>query len=603
MEMRLEGEIAGAPISLTMTPGVHSVGRSPESALSLADPSVSRAHAELHATAEQVIVRDVGSRNGTFVNGRRLDPDERVVLTPRDSLRFGAVTLRVHSDLDPLTDEGTFFRSLDDALATGEDVRPSARLSWEQIRSEPASSVQAQSLLGVLIEAGGLLVAPRPLDETFALALGLAARIVPARRVLLLLLDEAGAATDASDLVGTDGEMKLPVVRAAHPPGSATESKLLLSRTLLRTVLEDRTALLVDDAQTDARFVAHESIMALELHSAMVAPLFDNERVIGLIYADTNDIRQRFDAEQLRAFSVLANLLAVKITNARLYLVEQEGERMRHEIERAARIQQSLLPRNLPTVERWSLHAVQRPCYECAGDLYEVALTPSGLFLAVGDVSGKGMGAALLMSHVMACLRLMLEEEDLPLDRLVTKLHRQVMRASRPSDYLTLFAARQVEDGAMDYVNAGHNPPLLVRRDGRVEELGPTGFPVGLIDGSSFEMGRILLAPGDLLAIYTDGVTETIAGEVAQAAANAAAKAARAASQTTDEGEAEGEAEEYGTHRLGLELFKGWRRGDDLETLSESILTDVDRFRGAAPPEDDITLLLVSLTEPASAAN
>jgi serine phosphatase RsbU (regulator of sigma subunit) len=362
-------------------------------------------------------------------------------------------------------------------------------------------------------------------------------------------------------------EEVLPSVRAARP-ALAPGEELLLSRTLLRTVMVEQRSILVVDARTDDRYKNQASIMALDLRSALVAPLFDNERVIGVLYADTNDPRVHFDEDQLRVFALLANLVAVKISNSRLLDDLREKERMAQELETAARIQRELLPASLPEVPGYQLAATLVPCFEAGGDLYEAAsLADGSCIVAVGDVSGKGMGAALVMSHTLSVLR-MLQEEGLSLGDTAERLQRHVYRSTAPATFVTLFLGKlDPRTGRLDYVNCGHNSPLLYAPDGQVRELEVTGLPLGMLPADMmppgcFDVSHVDLAPGGMLAIFSDGIPEAM-----------------------------GPDGFYGDEQTAETLRV--RIAKPLPLVIEETLADVDRFRAGTAASDDVTLLLV----------
>jgi sigma-B regulation protein RsbU (phosphoserine phosphatase) len=202
-------------------------------------------------------------------------------------------------------------------------------------------------------------------------------------------------------------------------------------------------------------------------------------------------------------------------------------------------------------------------CFEVGGDLYDAGTLPSGeIMIAVGDVSGKGIGAALLMSHVMASLRI-LSEERIPLKELVEKVHREVLRVSDPAKFVTLFIGRlDTRTHRLEYVNAGHNPPFLLQQGHDPRTLDSTGMPLGMMEGAIFEAVSCVIPPGALLAIFSDGVTE-----------------------------AEGQDEFFGEERLVDALS---RHGDrPIEEVTARVLEDVRSFVGETPASDDITLLLL----------
>jgi sigma-B regulation protein RsbU (phosphoserine phosphatase) len=353
------------------------------------------------------------------------------------------------------------------------------------------------------------------------------------------------------------------VIRAARPAGRRSSEQLILSQTILGTVLHDQQALLLNDVQSDPRFGAHQSVILQNLRSAMVAPLFDNQQVIGLLYADSDDPKIRYDRDQLRAFTLLANLIAVKITNARLLEAQREKERMEQEVAAATRVQETLLAGDLPKVAGYEIAARQLPCFEVAGDLYDVTPLDDGrIAFVVGDVTGKGMGAALLMSNVLAGLRVLYQQRIAPAD-LAERIHRQLLRSSEDTRFVTLFCGLlDPETHVLEFVNAGHNPPFLLCAGDELQTLEATGMPLGLLPQATYEAGRIEMPPGALLCVFSDGIPEAMVGE-----------------------------EFYGEERF-LDTLRACRT-KGIEELLDGALDDLTRFLGEEPPGDDVTLLLL----------
>jgi serine phosphatase RsbU (regulator of sigma subunit) len=542
MRIVLECRIAEGEERWDLAEGRHSLGRGPENTIQVADRSVSRLHAEIVVGGGRIEVRDLGSRNGTWINGRPLSAPGAA--EPGDRIRFGAVEARI-MDLDaPARREG-FAGAL---LSQAEEIGTSVQLRWEDVQQAAHPGADREwDLLRVVAEAGQLVVLPRPIEGVLETVLELLARVIPARRILLLLRE------------GEDGPLD---VRASRPPGSEARRRLMLSRTIVDTVLTERTSMLVTDAQADPRFSGQMSIVEQDVHSAIVAPLFDNERVIGLVYADTSNPLVRYDEDQLRALAILANLAAVKISNLRLLEHERERERMEQEMATAARIQRSLLPSNPPEVEGYEFAARQEPCFQVGGDLYDaIPLADGRTAFVLGDVSGKGMGAALLMSHVMASLQV-LAEERVALPLLMGRLHRQVLRSSDHRRFATLFIGALDRDShRLEYVSAGHNPALLLH-EGTPAWLEATGLPVGLVDEATYTANEVEILPGAILAVFSDGITEAMRG-----------------------------GELYGEERFAESVVR--RAGGSLEEMADGVLEDLRAFLGPERPGDDITLLLV----------
>ena len=282
-----------------------------------------------------------------------------------------------------------------------------------------------------------------------------------------------------------------------------------MSRSMVRDILQDGKALLTSDAATDEQWKPSESVRDLDVHGAIGAPLFDNDRILGAIYLDSSTKEVTYRDEDLQLLTILANMAAVKITNTHLEEERQKLARLRHELILAAGIQRNLLPSLLPDVESYQIFAHLDPCEEIGGDLYDVRTCQDGrLWLVVGDVTGHGIGAALLMSHVMAGLRILEDECTDPsvmLDRLESYLDQQM----DVGQFVTMFAGiLDPASGRLEYVNAGHPPPILLTK-GDSLSLGSTGPPVAILPGTiPRERVECVLESDSTLVVYSDGVSD-----------------------------------------------------------------------------------------------
>lgn len=543
---KLVGNIWGRPFHREVSSGEYRIGRGPENEIDLQTNSVSRRHATLTITPSQILLRDLGSRNGTRVNGKPLIGS--TVLQPGDRLTFADIEL-VFALADEAVGESTLFGplGLPVTFAAPHEVSAGARLSSDEAISEQGGEAFDRLLFRAVTEAGSLLVAPRPLQETFAAALDIVGRVIPARRILLLLTDTPDGA---------------PVVRARRPAQAADE-KLMMSSSILNTVMHDREALLLDDASIDPRFSSQQSVVLSHIRSAMVAPLFDREQTIGVLYVDSDDPRVHYGRDQLRAFTLMANLVAAKITHARLMEAEQERVRLASEAAAAKRVQETILPSVLPEIAGYELAARQIPCHEVGGDLYDAFRLENGkLYLVVGDVSGKGMPAALLMSNVIACLR-MLYTQGVPLSELAARVDAEVLASSDALHFVTLFIALlDPQTNRLEYVNGGHNPPLLMRPGADVQRLDSTSVPLGLLAGTTFETRAVELPAGSVLCVFSDGIPDAQRGD-----------------------------EEYGDSRVMTSIER--RVGYGLDELADGILSDLREFQGDEPLPDDVTLVVL----------
>ncbi len=301
----------------------------------------------------------------------------------------------------------------------------------------------------------------------------------------------------------------------------------------------------------------------------MVAvPLQTDDRVIGLIYLDSPHFVHEFTKDDLSLLTVMANVAAIRIEHTRLAEVEQIERMHAKELQQAAEIQERLLPTRAPDVPGIDLAGYNAPCRTVGGDYYDFLTYPDGrVAVLVGDVAGKGMPAALLMSSLQARVQVLFDDPT-DLAKLVTRLNR-IISSNCPSNRFISFFIGVLDpvSGEFTYVNAGHNPPLLVRRDGAVEKLAGTGLILGILPIAQYEQETCRLEAGDIVVLFSDGVTEACRPDV---------------------------DEEFGEERLAkiLEEFSG----SSAKTIIERINARLQEFTEGAPPADDITLVIAKRT-------
>ena len=216
-----------------------------------------------------------------------------------------------------------------------------------------------------------------------------------------------------------------------------------------------------------------------------------------------------FPSGDRRTLSLFANQAAIALENAKLHKLALEKERLEREMELAAEIQKQLLPDEMPEIPGCKVCGWNRPARQVGGDYFGFQELDEGRWcLLVGDVTGKGMPASLLVSTLHSALRVLLDHIDVDPD-LVARLNRHVCESSASNKFITmLLAAIDPATGHLDFINAGHNPGILLRKDGSVEELGTGGLPLGLLPMAQYEPGEYEMGPGDLLCLYSDGITE-----------------------------------------------------------------------------------------------
>jgi serine phosphatase RsbU (regulator of sigma subunit) len=296
----------------------------------------------------------------------------------------------------------------------------------------------------------------------------------------------------------------------------------------------------------------------------MGVPLQTGDRVIGLIYVDNGAILHPFSQEDLDLLTVMANVAAIRIEHARLAEVEQSEKLMELELAQASEIQAMLLPTEAPVFPGYDLAGHNLPCRTVGGDYFDFVPYADGrVALVVGDVSGKGLPAALLMSSLQARVQMLRETSPDPAFA-VTVLNRNLAERCPAGKFITFFyALLDPASGELKYSNAGHNYPLLIRANGTVEQLAGGGMVLGLFPTIRYEARETTLEPGDMLALYSDGVTEASSPE----------------------------GEEFGEE--GLAKFLLERRSESCAHLVAGLVDYLRDWHGSSSFTDDFTIVLV----------
>ncbi len=477
--MRIRLEYGSTNQRLKLDDGVHRVGRSSGNDICISVPRVSKFHAELKVEGDDLWVRDVGSTNGTMLGPEQVTTEFMPVSDDSIVTFANVATLRMTTADDAGSSSG--------ARLTNKNVSMIARYN----PNEGYSSEAGERFLSLSVELFELLASRGQSQEINQAACRFVGKTIVAGRVVLL--EDSGEATPIET-----------IAQWTQQPRDE-DAPLQLSSTIIDRVMNSRDALLVTDVEADGGLAGQKSIMDLNLRSAMAAPLFDNERVRGILYVDTQDPTKRFNSVDLQVLTATANAVAVKL---RAMTLESE-------LRTAARIQQSMLPETLSVPSGYEIDAYQVMCRSVGGDLYHCLQRPNGnTMIALGDVAGKGMPAALAMAASIVLISLLGKIGDDVLS-VAQHMHDELMETLAPEQFLTLFVAEiNPADGTMQYVNAGQDPPLIYHADGTSTPLESTGLPIAMVDGVPLADATTQLRPGDLMAIFSDGIPEaTVAGE------------------------------------------------------------------------------------------
>jgi sigma-B regulation protein RsbU (phosphoserine phosphatase) len=544
----------GSPFTFRLGRQKVTVGRASFCDIPLVDQYSSSCHAAFVPTDGGYAVQDLGSKNGTFVNGRRISGE--MALNRGDEVLVGETRIVLDPDFRTkvkIVDGTTFTHSSNTIISVRDIVRkpPTAMfLKPETGSPEPGRFEQDQKSLGVLSEVSQALIYHMPLDKLLDHIMDLITGNIPMDRGVLMLRE------------GQTDELVHKVVRVQDSP--LRSQNILVSRSIIRTALDKNSSVLISDIQSDEQLRGQVSVIQTQIHSAMCVPLWNGDAIIGLIYCDRAALRGPFTEADLRLLTLLANLAANKIENAILIEKAREEDRLRQEIEMAAGIQKNFLPKNDPVFEPFDISGDTRACRHVGGDYYDfIPVDPAELGIVIADVSGTGVSAALLMASLRAALHAAIPvTKDLAV--LTAKLNDFVHRSSDAQSFISFFFGLLDRDrGELRYVNAGHNPPLLVDAAGGVRSLNSTGFCLGMFPSVSFETRAVRLEPGHVLCLFTDGIIE---------------------SRNKDR-------EEFGDDRLVRRLREsaGLRARDIMEKIYE----DTFAFTACAEPGDDMTLVVV----------
>jgi sigma-B regulation protein RsbU (phosphoserine phosphatase) len=289
----------------------------------------------------------------------------------------------------------------------------------------------------------------------------------------------------------------------------------------------------------------------------------NGDRKVGLIYLDTTESGHQFGESDLLFFSALSGMIAEKIENVSLTGIAREKRRLDHELGIAVTIQSRLLPSEIPPVAGYDITAYNRPCTEMGGDYFDIFAVGSSYVIVIGDVIGKGIGAAMLMANLQGMVRSRVTEYSDP-SAMLEILNADLMSRIGDDMFITVcYLVLDPGNGEILYANAGHNQPLICQYTGEVTDLDVSGVPLGIVKESAYETFRGSLDPGDVLLLYTDGITEcaNMSGDL-----------------------------------FGTELLKKCLSGSaskNADTIRSDLCTAVENFREGRPFSDDMTFIVV----------
>jgi sigma-B regulation protein RsbU (phosphoserine phosphatase) len=532
-------------VRITQTPFLIGRGAETGNHLQLSDRRISRNCAALVLEAGHLYIEDRGQRRGLFVNGEKV---ESRALNDGDSISFG-----LEDSYEIVYRSGT---------SGGEESLPHLLTRIEHITSsEPVGGGLRK--LNLLLEATTLLHSQVPLDEALALMLDHAVSVTDADRGMLLESDASGALKVR--LARRTGGLRLPPESIAP------------SQTAIQLALRQHSPVVTEDIErAEMDLQSAQSIIAQRLRAVVVIPLFAMHRSssesgsghtpayghsLGVLYLDSRR-PAAFSKLDRQILDALAADAASILDNARLVIRERERQRMEQEIDIARGIQQALLPRDFRHYPHLAVAGCNFPCLSVGGDYFDVfPLSDNRTAFLIADVSGKGLGAALLTTMLQGALSGMTLGTDPA--RVFNHVNRFLCSHSEVGRYATMFFGVLDDQGHLEFINAGHPSPFLIRHGVAEEPFSEGSFPVGLVPEAEYTAIKIKLEPGDTLVLFSDGVTEAM----------------------------DPDEQLFGVPRL-REVLTG-QTECPLDQLQKCILESVENFARGASQADDLTLLIV----------
>jgi serine phosphatase RsbU (regulator of sigma subunit) len=543
------------------------IGRHPDCQIVLTEAGrVSRYHAQIVREGGSFFVKDMDSRNGTFLNNEKITPQEKFPLKNGD--RLGVCDMLFV--FDGLT------REQPKPGATVSDDKMAGPLAAllvddeEESERGPSGST-VLSTLDLTTSSDGILQVSASLEARLAAlieimrSLGKALALDDVLPQVLNSLFKTFLQADRGFIVlrAKDGTL-VPRWSKCRKPDD--EDTLRISRTIIKKVMDTKEAILSADATQDNRLDMSASIADLRIRSMMCAPLVDSEgNALGAIQVDTLDQRKRFRQEDLEVLASVAVQAGIAIHNAELHENALRQKEIEQDLEVAQEVQKAFLPQSPPNLEGYDFYDYYRAANHVGGDYFDYIQLPDGrTAVVVADVVGHGIAAAMMMAKLAAEAKYCLASESHPATA-ITKLNNRLSDVQVDRFVTLIMIVLDPEKHEVTIVNAGHMAPIWRHVDGTIEEPGAdeAGLPVGIMDGIDYQQVAIVLAAGESLTLYTDGVNEAmnLAGE-----------------------------------QFTIERVRKHVQADskELKVMGQAIINDVQQFVGDGPQTDDMCLVSVA---------
>ena len=474
------------------------------------DPNgISRKHTEIRRSGDRWVVVDLHSRNFTFLNGRKIDPDEPPpALSANDRIKICEVEFVFYPQMPKEPARPTDRRSDEIQVTEGQDEVAGAVHTLDASRSSSlASAVRPEVKLRAILEISRSLTSELKIDTVAPKIIDALMELFPqSERGFLILIEPA-----TNKLIRKAFKYR-PNRKSFSASQIADEIPMSISRSIVRHVIEMKKAVFCQDAGADVDLPTSASIAELKIRSVMCVPLLTPDGdVLGIIQLDTSDRRQ-FLQEDLDVLAAVAGQAAVGVQNATMHEKLLKNAALERDLAIAETVQKGFLPQDVPKVPGFEFFAFYQPTFEVGGDYYDFMSLPGNrLGIALGDVAGKGVAAALMMAKFSGETRFCVSTEPTPREA-IGKLNNAFCSAGIAEKFMTMsFCLLDVATNRLTVCSAGHPAIMLRHADGQVEEIGDEtrGFALGVIPDWEYEQTDVDLKPGDVVVIYSDGVTDT----------------------------------------------------------------------------------------------
>ena len=486
------------------------IGRTSSSDVSLDHHGISREHAVITHDESGYSITDLGSRNGTFLNGRAIQ--EKTKLSDRDLLRFCDLEL-VFFEIDHPSDD--IRQASDGEKKKRQSEEQISRVTVLDIGQDEGFSIKSKIALGdkrpALTSANAAVKLRAMIDIGRNLGAAVDDVLPQLAENLLKIFLQADC---ACILLQNEQTKRLEPKAFLHRDPNNQES-FRISRSILEKVAHTKAAILSDDVANDSRFEPTDSIISYNICSIMSVPImdYDQSEVMGVIQVDARSRGQKFTHEDLDLLVSLSYQVAVSYQNARLHEVAVSEKVMEREMNIANTVQRGLLPQSPPIIANYQFFDFYRPAKYLGGDYYDyIVLADGRLVFALGDVSGKGVAASLLMAKLSAEVRGGLVIEP-TMTGIMRRLNHIFCEPRWDNRFVTFFfGVLNPSTHEIVFYNAGHIPPILVSPVGQSEMLGENiiGLPLGVMDDTEYPEYRFTIQHGQKLVILSDGITDAM---------------------------------------------------------------------------------------------